>query len=200
VSTITAMWLGSITAAREIVKEKPVFLRERAVGVSVTAYLISKVAVLFVLCATQTGILSLILFSLRPLHQSSSAYAATVAVLLLTSLAAIGMGLLASSLARSEDQSTSFIPLMLIPQLLFGGSLIPLVGKGVGIKILAGLMVSRWSFASLGSGIHLNDSGPIVLHYGNLFSISTVLGVLLVAAFGGAFLVIVAARLQAQRD
>jgi hypothetical protein len=110
------------------------------------------------------------------------------------------MGLLISTLARSEDQSTSFIPLVLIPLLLFGGSLIPLVGKGIGIKILSGLMVSRWSFASLGSAIHLDDSLPIVHHYGHLFAVSTLAGALLVAAFAAASLIVVSARLQAQRD
>jgi ABC-type multidrug transport system ATPase subunit/ABC-type multidrug transport system permease subunit len=200
VTTITAIWLGSIAAAREIVKEKSVFLRERAVGVSVSAYLISKVAVLFVLCAAQVAILTVVLFTLRPLHEGASAYVLTFVVLLLTSLAAIGMGLLISTLARSEDQSTSFIPLVLIPLLLFGGSLIPLVGKGIGIKILSGLMVSRWSFASLGSAIHLDDSLPIVHHYGHLFAVSTLAGALLVAAFAAASLIVVSARLQAQRD
>ena len=199
-TAITAMWLGAIAAAREIVKEKPVFLRERAVGVSVSAYLISKVAVLFVLCTAQIAILSVILFWLRPLHENASAYLATFVLLLLTSLAAIAMGLLASTLARTEDQSTSFIPMMLIPQLLFGGAIISLAGKGITIKILAALMVSRWSFASLGSAIHLNDSQPIVHHYGNLFAISTVVGGCLVAAFAGAFILIVTARVQTQRD
>jgi len=200
VTAITAMWLGAIAAAREIVKEKSVFLRERAVGVSVSAYLISKVAVLFVLCATQTAILSVILFSLRPLHESASAYLATYVLLLLTSLAAVAMGLLASTLARTEDQSTSFIPMILIPQLLFGGAIITLVGKGIAIKVLAALMVSRWSFASLGSAIHLNESQPIVHHYGNLFALSSAVGGCLVAAFAAAFILIVTARVQTQRD
>ena len=155
VVTITAMWLGSIAAAREIVKERSVFLRERAVGVSVSAYLISKVAVLFVLCSVQTAILTAIVFGLRPLHAGGTALGVVFVILLLTTMAAVAMGLLASTLARSEDQASSFIPLLLIPQLLFGGSLIPLVGKGLGIKVLSAAMVSRWAFASLGRAARL---------------------------------------------
>jgi ABC-type multidrug transport system ATPase subunit/ABC-type multidrug transport system permease subunit len=200
VTIITVLWLGSIAAAREVVKEKAVFLRERAVGVSVSAYLIAKVTVLLVLCVLQTAILAAILFWLRPLYQPTSAYIETFVLLVLASLAAIGMGLLVSTLARSEDQATSFIPLILIPQLLFGGSLIPLVGKGIGIKVLAALMVSRWSFAGLGSATHLNTSPRIVAHYGRIFSLSVPAGALLIAGFAAVFLAIVAVRLQAQQD
>jgi len=200
VVVITAMWLGSIAAAREIVKEKSVFLRERAVGVSVSAYLVSKVVVLFVLCAVQTVILTAIVLGTHPLHAGGSALEIAFVILLLTGMAAVGIGLLASTLARSEDQATSFIPLLLIPQLLFGGSLIPLVGKGPVIKVLAAAMVSRWSFASLGRVARLNDSPSVVSHYGTLFSHSLALTSAIVAAFAVLFLATVAVRLQLQRD
>ena len=84
ITGITAIWLGAIAAAREIVKERGVFLRERAVGVSIRAYLISKVAVLFSFCSVQIGLVALILFGLRPLHAESTTYAETTALLLLT--------------------------------------------------------------------------------------------------------------------
>jgi ABC-type multidrug transport system ATPase subunit/pSer/pThr/pTyr-binding forkhead associated (FHA) protein/ABC-type multidrug transport system permease subunit len=200
VTAITAMWLGAIASAREIVKEKSVFLRERAVGVSIDAYLISKTVVLFALSAVQTLILAAILFGLRPLHATGSAYAAVLIVLLLTSLAAVGMGLFASTLARSEDQASSFIPLLLIPQLLFGGSIIPLVGKGAAFKVLAGLMVARWSFAGLGAANHLNDSSAVVGHYGSLFAHPVALMVIAVAVFPAVFLVAVRYRLIRQTD
>jgi ABC-type multidrug transport system ATPase subunit/ABC-type multidrug transport system permease subunit len=200
VTAITAMWLGSIAAAREIVKEKSVFLRERAVGVSVSAYLISKTVVLFALAAVQTVILAIVVFGMRPLHESAGAYGIAISVLLLTSLAAIGMGLFASTLAHSEDQATSFIPLMLIPQLLFGGAIIPLVHKGLGFKLLAGLMTARWSFAGLGASIHLRNSPDVVIHYGSIFSHPAPLLLAAVAIFPVVLLGAVAVRLQAQRD
>ena len=200
VATITAMWLGAIASAREIVKEKSVFLRERAVGVSVRAYLLSKLAVLGALCATQTLILVTILFGLRPLHGQGSAYIAVVVILLLTSFAAVGMGLLISTLARSEDQATSFIPLILIPQLLFGGSIITLVGKGIGFKLLAALMLARWSFAGLGASAGLRDSQAVVVHYGPLFSHPVALLLFIVACFTAVTVGLVAVRLGAERS
>lgn len=44
------------------------FLRERAVGVGIRAYLLAKTAVLFALTTVQTVLLAAVLFGLRPLH------------------------------------------------------------------------------------------------------------------------------------
>jgi hypothetical protein len=48
------------------------------------------------------------------------------------------------------------IPLLLIPQLLFGGALVALDRMGPVIKVLADLTVSRWAFAGAGNAISMN--------------------------------------------
>jgi hypothetical protein len=48
------------------------------------------------------------------------------------------------------------IPLLLIPQLLFGGALVSFARLGAAIKPLADLMVSRWAFAGAGHAIMMN--------------------------------------------
>ena len=68
----TAIWLGSIDGSREIIKERALMERERAVGVKLSAYLASKAAVLFVLVAVQCVLLAAIIFGLRSLHQPAS--------------------------------------------------------------------------------------------------------------------------------
>ena len=50
---ISAIWFGCINASREVVKELPIYLRERAVNLELFAYLGSKVLVLTALCAVQ---------------------------------------------------------------------------------------------------------------------------------------------------
>jgi ABC-type transport system involved in multi-copper enzyme maturation permease subunit len=177
-----------------------VFLRERAIGVSVRAYLASKAVVLFGLSVVQTLFLVAILFGLRPLHASSATYLEVIVILLVTSLAAIGIGLLVSTLARSEDQATSFIPLFLIPQILFGGSITPLVGKTILFKLLAGLMLARWAFAGLGAATGLNQSPAVVAHYGSVFSHSVVMLIAVAAIFPAVSFALVAFRLSARRD
>ncbi len=110
----TALWLGSIDASREIIKERTIFERERAVGVRISAYLGSKTIVLFVLAALQTLLLAGIVFGLRPLDEPLETYGLVFAVLLMTAFVAIGIGLIISASVSTEDQATSFIPLVLI--------------------------------------------------------------------------------------
>ncbi len=153
----TAIWLGSIDASREVIKEKAVFLRERAVGVKLGAYLASKLAVLFSLAAVQTTLLVLIVFGLRPLRDSAGAVLAVWLVLLLTAAVSVGVGLLVSASVRTEDQATSFIPLVLIPQLLFAGAIVPVAAMVQPIKALSALVYSQWAFAGVGSAIDMNE-------------------------------------------
>ena len=56
-------WLGGSNAAREIVKERPLLQRERASGLSVSAYLVSKVLVLGTITAVQAVVLTAIAVS-----------------------------------------------------------------------------------------------------------------------------------------
>jgi ABC-type multidrug transport system ATPase subunit/pSer/pThr/pTyr-binding forkhead associated (FHA) protein/ABC-type multidrug transport system permease subunit len=153
----TAIWLGSIDGSREIIKERALMERERAVGVKLSAYLASKAVVLFVLVAVQCVLLAAIIFGLRSLHQPASVYLAMLAVLVVTGFVAVGMGLLISSLVSSEDQAASFIPLVLIPQLLFAGAIVPVSEMSAPIAELSNLVFARHSFAAAGSAVNIHD-------------------------------------------
>jgi ABC-type multidrug transport system permease subunit len=153
---ITVIWLGSIDAAREIIKEKSVFLREAAVGVKTGAYVLSKAIVLFTLAAVQTLLLTAIVLGFQPLHESRGTYLTVLGLLILTSWAAVGMGLLMSAAVKTEDQATSFIPLVLVPQLFFGGSIVPVATMSAPLAALSNAVIARWSYAGFGSAIDLN--------------------------------------------
>jgi ABC-type multidrug transport system ATPase subunit/pSer/pThr/pTyr-binding forkhead associated (FHA) protein len=152
----TAIWLGSIDAAREVIKERNVLVREAAVGVRLSAYLLSKVLVLFALAAFQTALLSAIVLVFRPLHEPVEAYQQVLVTLVLTSFVAVAMGLLISTLVKSEDQATSFIPLALIPQLLFAGAIVPIARLSEPIASISELAFAQWSFAGCGTAIDMN--------------------------------------------
>jgi ABC-type multidrug transport system ATPase subunit len=154
---ITAVWLGSIDAAREIVKERSVLEREAAAGVRLHAYLGSKAIVLFALAALQTLALAAIVLALRPLHASPSAYASVLVLLVLTSWAAVAMGLLISAWVRSQDQATSFIPLALIPQLFFAGAIVGVERMGDAIAPLSKLAFAQWAFAGSGTAAGMTE-------------------------------------------
>ena len=151
-----ALWLGLIDSCREIVKERTIVLRELVVGVRLDAYLLSKAGLLFVLAAVQCALLLAVAAAIQPLHHGLDVYLALGGLLVLTSWSTVALGLVVSTLARSVDQATSLIPLLLIPQLLFGGALVPFARMGAAIKVIADLMVSRWAFAGAGHAIGMN--------------------------------------------
>jgi ABC transport system ATP-binding/permease protein len=152
----TVIWLGSIDAAREIIKEQSVFQRESAIGARLSAYLASKAIVLFGLAAVQSLLLAGIVLAFQPLHASTSAYLEVLGLLVLTSWVSVAMGLAVSALASSQDQATSFIPLVLIPQLLFAGSLVAVPAMREPVKTISQFVYSRWSFAGFGSAVDMN--------------------------------------------
>jgi len=152
----TVIWFGSIDAAREVIKEESVLAREAAIGTRLSAYIASKCVVLFGLAAAQTLLLLAIVMAFQPLHAPAATYAQLVGLLILTSWVAVGLGLVVSALARSEDQATSFIPLVLIPQLLFAGSIVSVAQMAQPVKAVSYVVFSRWAFAGTGSAIDLN--------------------------------------------
>jgi ABC transport system ATP-binding/permease protein len=152
-----ALWLGAINAAREVVKERNVLVREVAVGVRLSAYITSKLVVLFGLAAAQTLLFSFIVLTFRPLHEPRAAALKLAAILVLASTLAILLGLLVSGHAETEDQATSIIPLVLVPQLLLGGAIVPLKEMPTPMRLLADLIPARWGFAASGRSIHLQE-------------------------------------------
>ncbi len=174
------IWFGSIDGAREIIKEKSVYVREAAVGVRTGAYLLSKAAVLFTLAAVQTIVMVAIVFFFHRLHEGSGTYLTVLGLLILTCLASVAMGLLMSAAVRTQDQATSFIPLVLVPQLFFGGSIVAVATMSAPLQALSNAVVAKWSYAGLGSAIDLNGriaASPAyakVSRFGNdYFAIST---------------------------
>ena len=190
----TALWLGSIDAAREIIKERAVVARESAVGVRSGAYLRSKLTVLFGLVAVQTGLLTGLLFALRPLHADAGAYALVIAATVLTGCAAVAMGLVISALVRSQDQATSLVPLVLIPQLFFAGAIIPVVKMNAVVSAIASFVFARWAFALVGSAIDMNEriaADPIARRAGtygtDFFGLAPAAGLAILVTFVVAF-------------
>ncbi len=54
---LSSIWFGTLNSARELVKELPIYLRERSVNLGIMPYLISKLLPLAVLCLIQCALL-----------------------------------------------------------------------------------------------------------------------------------------------
>jgi len=185
-----ALWVGLISSCREIVNERPIVLREFAVGSRWGAYIGAKAIVLFSVAALQMGLLLGISTAIQPLHESTVHYLELYGVLLGTAWAAVGMGLATSTLARSVDQATSFVPMLLIPQLLFAGALVTVQSMQPAIHALSNLVVARWAFAGAGRSIDMNarlatDQGAAASYGHAFFAIDPLLAMLATMCFAG---------------
>lgn len=173
------MLFGCINGTREIVKEAPIYRRERAVNLGILPYMFSKILVLGVLCLFQSAILVLVVQLGEPLHQGIflPPFLETYITLALTSFAGLMVGLAISAIAPNNDRAISFVPIILIPQVIFSGAIIAL--KDWVTQVLAVIFPTRWAMAALGSsiGLHADKIGGDKLfgndstYHSTLFSI-----------------------------
>ena len=75
---------------------------------------------------------------------------------MLTGFVAVAMGLVISAMAGSEDQAMSIVPLAVIPQLLFAGSIVPVERMAEPAQTLSYAVFSQWTLAGTGSALDMN--------------------------------------------
>lgn len=145
VLVVATVFLGCFNAARDVVGERALLRRELAVGLSLGAYLLARFALLCGIGAAQVALLvglsyGAVGFEGPPL--------VVLGVLFATIAAASALGLLVSSLARSQEAALAVVPVLLIPQMLLAGVLIG-IDKGPIVEGLAAAMPSRWAVEAL---------------------------------------------------
>jgi ABC-type multidrug transport system permease subunit len=143
---LAAVWFGCSNAAREIVAERAIYRRERMVGLSAIAYLGSKVAVLGLLCLLQCFVL-LVIVGLGCGLVGSWRHA--LLVLFLAALAGMAVGLVLSAFSKTPEAAAAALPLVVLPLVILGGSLLPLDELPSPATFIADLMPSRWAFEGL---------------------------------------------------
>ncbi len=118
----SAVWFGCSNVAREIVGEAAIFRRERYRNLRPGPYLLSKVLVQGFLVAVQIALLLAILVPTVPLEGSVAGLAS---VTFLAGLSAMAMGLLVSTVATTPLQAIQLVPLVILPQIMLSGILMP---------------------------------------------------------------------------
>lgn len=151
---------GAANAVRELVKERVIYQRERAVGLSRSAYLMSKVVVLGAVTVVQAVVLTLVALLGVDLNAPGGEgvlmpplIEITVAVALLA-FTAMMLGLLISALVRKEEVTMPLLVLLAIVQVVFCGALLPLDGVP-GLEQLSWLVPARWALGAMAGTIGL---------------------------------------------
>ncbi|MBV9658258.1 MAG: FHA domain-containing protein [Verrucomicrobia bacterium] len=121
---LATLWFGCSNAAQEIVRELPIYRRERMVGLGRHTYLLSKFLLLGSTTAAQGGFLYVCLLLVMGKTLVGS-IGWQVGSLLCTALAGVGIGFAISAFAKTTMQAVMIVPLVLIPQILFSGFVVP---------------------------------------------------------------------------
>jgi ABC-type multidrug transport system permease subunit len=159
VLAVGACLTGAANAVRELIKERVIYERERAVGLSRSAYLMSKVVVLGLITALQTVVLSAICLLPRKLPStglviSGSPLPEMMIAVVLLGVCSMMVGLVVSAVVRTVEKTMPLLVLIAIVQVVFCGSLFPLFGK-LALGQLAWLSPSRWAVAAEAATVNL---------------------------------------------
>ncbi|NOT55272.1 MAG: FHA domain-containing protein [Deltaproteobacteria bacterium] len=151
---ISCLWYGSNNASKEIVKERPIYLRERDVNLSVLSYLLSKMVVQGIIGVLQV----LMLFGLvQQLSVIPGDDTRQLMQMIMAVLTGTSIGLLISAATSSRDQASTLIPIALIPQIVLGGLIVkdlPYIPGIIAHSVVSGF----WVYQGMEAVLHGDDA------------------------------------------
>ncbi|MCF3964234.1 ABC transporter ATP-binding protein/permease [Streptomyces fuscigenes] len=153
---------GAANSVRELIKERVIYERERATGLSRSAYLMSKVVILGLITAVQGGIICGIGFSTRPMPTEGLFMPPAVEIclaIIALGLTSMMVGLVISSLVKTSEKTMPLLVMFAIVQVVFTGILFKVFGTP-GLEQFAWLMPARWGVAAAGTTLDLSHLMP----------------------------------------
>ncbi|HPM29392.1 MAG TPA: ATP-binding cassette domain-containing protein [Chryseolinea sp.] len=148
-SVIVALFMGLTVSAEEIIRDRKILKREAFLHLSRSSYIFSKISILFILSAIQTGLFVLVG---NYILQIQGMFLQHWFILFTVSCFANLLGLNISSAFNSAVTIYILIPLLVIPQLILSGVVVrfdklnPVIGNTATVPFVGDLMASRWAF------------------------------------------------------
>jgi ABC-type multidrug transport system ATPase subunit len=174
-----AFFFGLTYGLLQVCTELTILRRETFVGLRIAPYVAAKVTVLTPVLAIVNIAMLAVLRGLDRLPSLDAAtYGRLAVTLMLTSVAALALGLLASAAVADPAQATLALPMLCFPAVLFAGAVLPVPTMDVGGRALSVLVHARWTFEALGHDLGLTSL---------LANDSTGSGATLLAQHGDAF-------------
>jgi len=157
--TLAASYLGAANSIREIVKERPILTRERSVGQSATAYIVSKALILGLVTVVESFVLTYIALLRQggPKHGVVFVdFRLEIAIAVsLAGLSAMALGLLVSAMSGNADKVMTILPIILFAQFVLSGSAFPVRGTA-GLDQVSYLSSARWGYSAAASSVNLD--------------------------------------------
>jgi hypothetical protein len=191
VLVVMSCFMGFAASFRELVKERSIFHREQSIGLSIGAYLASKLVVLAVVAGIQAVILTVVaLVGLHPPDDPvvfSDGEVEIAVALVLVTVAIMVQGLLVSALIANADQGMPVLVVILLLQFVLCEFFLSVHGK-VGLDQVTWLVPARWGLAAtagatVGRATPLTEGDPLWKSTAGAW-ILDMTGLLLLAALG----------------
>ena len=151
-SVIVAMFVGMIMSAEELFHDRILRLREKYHGLSPISYLNAKIIYLFLLSVYHTIVFVWIGNAILEIRGMTWMF---FMILLPLYFLSCLVGLIISSSLRSIVAIYIFVPILLIPEIIFSGVIVkydklhPLASSSRYVPVLGDLMASRWAYEAL---------------------------------------------------
>ncbi len=152
IAVIVALFLGLTVSAEEIIRDRKILQREKFLDLSRSSYLMSKIAILFMISAMQTCLFALVGNHVLGIKDLGFAH---WLLLFSTSCFANVLGLNVSASFNSAKVIYIMIPVLIIPQLLFSGIIVkfdklhPWFASEKSVPWIGNVMASRWAYEGL---------------------------------------------------
>ncbi len=139
-SATVAMFLGLTNSATEILRDRPVLRRERNYRRSAALYVAAKFVTLALVAAVQCLIYTAVGHTILEIRGTLADHWLWMT---LTSCTGTALALLVSALVRTERAALTAVPLLLVPQMLLAGALVPFREMNRGLFEDAGIERER---------------------------------------------------------
>lgn len=151
-AVVVAIFIGLTVSAEEIIKDRQLLKRESFLNLSRFSYINSKILVLFFISAIQTFTFILLGNLIMEIKGMTMAH---WLILFSASCTSNMIGLNISSALNSVITIYILIPFLVVPQLLFSGTMVKFdkLNKSISsheyVPILGDLMISRWAYEAM---------------------------------------------------
>ncbi|WP_081286924.1 ABC transporter ATP-binding protein/permease [Mycobacterium colombiense] len=171
----------------QIVGEMAVFRRERLAGLSVGAYVASKVTALLPVLAGVSAVLLVVLRALGRLPALGwHVYGLLFATIVIEAISALALGLFASAAVSNAAQAALALPMLCFPQVLFGGAIVPVDQMATPGRLMSLVLSNRHAFDALGRDLQLDrytTTLPAMSAYRQTFQGGNVISLLALVSF-----------------
>lgn len=138
--SVYGVMVGGLAQMREIVKEQDVYKRERLVNLRLFPYIMSKVWVAALLAVYGGTIYTVVHYLAFDMPGGVTEFIYIYVSLTLATMAGMMLGLFASAVAPNANSAPLIVVLLMLPQIVLGGALVPLP------QTITSPISTRWAF------------------------------------------------------